>query len=176
MSGSGLLTRRIERFETRNDSVSESANRLRELGVRVCSFENLTAREPRPLILTGATVSQLLDRIIERNPGYRWEESSVGLTNVFPTESVLNSLVHTAAARSKGAWRWLEEDLRIAAWGISLFQEFGDPDGPPVNLALKDTELRAVLNAIVLQLDQLAWHIAGRPRAYHLSFTNVPVS
>lgn len=168
-----LLDRRIERFEAPSGNVSDCANRLRELGLRVCSFENLGAREREPLVLQVTTLRGLLDAIVARNPGYRWEAPSAGLINLFPRESVLDSPVPDLAVSGKGAWRVLDEDLHVSAFGISLFQEFGDPDGPPVSVRLEDADLRNALNAIVAAVGSMVWHIAGQPGEYHLSFSTV---
>jgi hypothetical protein len=175
MSGSDLLKRRIDHFEARNDSVSECADRLRDMGIRVCSFENLPANRRKSVILKSMTLRQLLDEIVARNRGYRWDEPRAGLINLFPQESVLGSPVPTLALSSKGAWRVLEDNLRISVLGILLRQEFGDPDGPSVDLDLEHADLRTTLNAIVGQLEPLVWHVAGQPGEYYLSFTSVPM-
>lgn len=174
MNGSDLLKQRIDNFEARNDSVSEYADRLRDRGIRVCSFENLEANRKKPVIRSSMTLRQLLDEIVARNRGYRWDEPRAGLINLFPQESVLDSPVPTLAVRSKGAWRVLEDLLHISVLGILLFEEFGDTDGPSVDLDLEHADLRTTLNAIVGQLEPLVWHVAGQPGEYYLGFTNVP--
>jgi len=172
-NGFDLLKRRIDRFEAKNDSISECANSLRALGVRICSFENLGINQSPPLVLSDMTIAQILDRIIEINPGYRWDEPTIGLINIVPNKSVLDSPVLNAVVSSKGAWRLLEDDLHIGTLGIFLFEEFGDPDGPTVDISLQHVDLRSALNAIVAQLEPMVWHIVGQPKAYYLSFTIV---
>lgn len=174
MSGaSDILSRRVDDFEVQEDSISACANQLRRLGIRVCSFEELPRDQGASLRLRDATVAQILDAISARNPGYRWDEAAPGLINVFPSECVLQRPVPEPGAWSKPAWLLLEEDLNIASHGIVLFNEFGDPDGPPVSLGSPVRDLRDALNAIVRQWFPMVWHIAGQPGAYHLSFTLV---
>ncbi len=174
MSSSDHFNQLIDRFETRDDSISGFANRLRELGIIVCSFENLTSSQTRPLTLTGLTISEILDRAVRQNPGYQWIEVSPGLANLFPMSSVLDSPAPNLRIFSKGAWRLLNEDLNIGEFGIQIYEEFGGQDGPPITIVLQNTDLRSALNAVVGQLDRLAWHITGRPDAYYLSFTVAP--
>jgi len=173
-SGSNLLKRRIDHFDSPQSFVSDCADGLRKLAIRVCSFENLTAGQGKPMTLRGMTLKEVLDAIVERNPGYQWDEPRVGLINLFPGDSVLDSPVPTVAVRSKGCWRVLEDNLQISTLGIFLFEEFGDPDGPAVDLDLERADLRTALNTIVGQLEPFVWQVAGRPGAYYLSFTSVP--
>jgi len=175
MSRSDLLKRRIDHFDSPKDSISSCADRLRALSIRVCSFENLPVNQGKPMTLNGLTLEEILDAIVERNPGYRWDAPEAGLINLVPQDSVLNSPVPPVAVKSKSGWRVLEENLKINALGIFIFQEFGDPEGPPVDLDLENADLRTALNAIVGQPESLVWHITGRPGAYYLSFTSVPV-
>jgi len=176
MSGSDLLERYFDHFDAPRGSVSDCADRLRKLGIRMCSFENLTTDQGKPMTLSGMTLEEILDAIVERNPGYCWDEPRVGLINLFPEDSVLDSPVPAVVVRSKGCRRVLEDNLQISRLGIFLFEEFGDPDGPVIDLDLEHADLRTALNAIVSQLEPLVWHVAGRPGAYYLSFTNVPMA
>ena len=146
------------------------------MGIRVCSFVNLPEHPAEPITLDGMTLEQILDAIVERNPGYRWDEPSVELINVFPNDSILNCPAPTVTARSNGAWRVLRDALRIDTLGIVLFNELADPDGPSIELDLKQADLRTALNAIVGQLEPLVWHVEGRPNEYYLSFTGVDMS
>jgi hypothetical protein len=171
---SGVLTRRIDRFEAAKGSVSICTENLRRLGIRVCSFEDLTVNTDAPIKLRDATLGRVLDAIVERNPGYVWDEPKDGLINLFPAKSVLDSPVPAVVVRSKNARHVLEQDLRIEAQGIFFFEELSGPDDCSIDLALEHTNLRSALNTIVFQLGPLVWHIAGRPGAYFLSFTSVP--
>ena len=174
MSGAaGLLDQRVDSFEVADPTVTACADRLRALGVRVCSFATLPASASGPLVVPPASLHRLLDAIVGANPGYRWDEPKPGLLNLYPDQSVLDEAVAPLTARSKGAWRVLEEDVGIGTFGITLFQELGDPDGPEIDLELRGTDLRGALNEVVARLRPLVWHIAGRPGQLHLSFTNV---
>ena len=153
--------------------MSDCADKLRKLGIRVCSFENLSGDQNKPITFSDASLREILDAIIEKNPGYHWDEPSVGLLNIFPKRSVLDSLMPTVALRSKGSWRVLEDNLQISKLGIIFFGEFGDPDGPIIDLDLEHADLRAVLNTIVAQIDPLVWHITGLPDVYYLNFTTI---
>jgi hypothetical protein len=171
-----FLKRRIDRFEVKNATISECADSLRRLGIRICSFENLNMNQSSPLIFSDITIAQILERIIEINPGYRWDEPNIGLINIVPNKSVLDSPVPDTVVSSKGAWRLLEDDLHISALGILLFEEFGDTDGPTIDINLQNADLRFALNAIVAQLEPMVWHIFGQPKAYYLSFTIVSMA
>lgn len=174
MTRNDPLKQRINHFEVPSAGISECADRLRGRGFRVCSFDEGPGVPKQPFSAAAATLSELLERIVRSNPGYRWDEPMPGLINLFPRVSILDEPVPTLDVRAKGAWRALEEDLGLGRFGISHFQEFGDPDGPNVDLNLRDADLRAALNAIVAQLDPLVWHVTGTSGAYLLSFTEVP--
>lgn len=178
MQQSDILRQRIGHFQVQSASVSHCANRLRELGYRICTLENLeVGNQPEtslPMDIKDITLQELLDDIVRHNSGYRWEKAKTDLINIFPTLSVLDSKVLSLNIRSKGIWRILKEDLEIEGKGISLFVEFGDADGPPIDLSLSPVDLREALNAIVSQLGQSIWHISGNPGAYYLTISDMP--
>lgn len=169
-----LLAVRIDRFEVAGVSVSGCVEALRALGTRVCSFESLPADHDISLSFRGVTLRHVLDSIVGKSSGYRWDEPSPGLINLVPSESVLDSHVPDAAVQSKGAWRVLDEDLQIGRLGITRFEQFGGQDGPAVSVAWEHADLRAALNAIILRMTSSVWHISGQSGAYYLDFTVVP--
>jgi hypothetical protein len=172
---SAFLEQRIERFTAAEPTVLHCSERLRAMGIRVCSFTQLPATATKSLLtLTNTTLRRLMDEVVAVNPGYRWEEPKPGLINLWPEHSVLDTSAPRLVVRSKGAWRVLEEDVNIESLGITIFQEFGDPNGPPIDLELEEGNLRTALNQIVEQLAPLVWHITSREGEAYLSFTNVP--
>lgn len=177
MPRSAILQHCIERFQTESSSVSHCADKLRALGYRICTFEDLQKSNERqvrhPLDLKERTLKQILDEIVIENPGYRWLVEDE-LINIYPVQSALNSPTPALNIKSKGVWRILIEDLEIENKGISLFVELTDGDGQLIDLALNAGSLRDALNGIVRQLGQAVWHISGNPGAYFLTISDIP--
>lgn len=173
-----ILQNHIPHFQISSTSVSACADRLRELGYKICTLENLgssnTIKVSQLLELKNTTLEQLLNTIVAQNPDYRWEKVKDDLLNIFPIQSVLDDKVPDLNIRDKGAWAILEEDLEVEKMGISLFNEFGEENGPLVSLDLESADLREALNTIVSQLDKALWHISGNPGAYFLTISSIP--
>lgn len=179
MSASDILNRRLSRFQTQSTSVSHFADKLRELGFKICTLENLADEQAKsgPLIdHKDATLRQLLDEVVEQHPGYRWEAAEKDLINIFPIESVLNSETSPLDIKKKGLYLILKEEMEIERRGISLFIELEEGDGPLIDVSVESANLRKALNAIVRQLTGLIWHISGNPGAYYLTLSVVSES
>lgn len=174
MPSPGPLDQPIDRFVPAAPSVAGYVESLRAHGLRVCFFENLPSAPVASAALDSMTPRRILESLVAQCPGFRWEEAS-GLINVVPLESVLDSPLPDAAVQRKAVWNVLDEDLQIGRFGISRFDQFSDSQGRPVSVAWKDADLRAALNTIALQMPASVWHISGRPGAYFLSFTLVPL-
>jgi hypothetical protein len=174
MTGAELLATPIARFTVRQGAITECAERLRQLGLRVCSFEELPAEPGSPIDLRDQTLAGVLEAIVARHPSYRWQAVDDELINLFPRRSLLDAPLPEVSLRAVGSRRALEENLRIQSLGLSLFAEFGDPEGFTVDLELRGADLRAALNAMVRQHPPLVWQISGQPGAYFLSFSQVP--
>lgn len=157
-------------------SVTNCAESLRRLGIRICSFETLPPDQSDPIALETMTLREVLDAVVERHPGYRWDEPLPGLFNLFPAVSLLDSSVPSLRVTKKVCTRVLEDDLHVSAMGVFLFEEFGEPDRPLVDIDLEKADLRRALNTIVYQLESLVWQLAGQPGAYYLTFTSVPIA
>jgi hypothetical protein len=168
----------LGRFQAPSSSVSTCANVLRRSGFKVCLMEDLEiagyARARLPLDLPGATVGRVLDEVVDRNPGYRWEEVPSDLFNVFPAESILGTTIPELKVENESLSSVLSGLLRREPLGLTLFHEMESGADPRIKLDLKSTDLRRALNAIVARLGRTVWQISGRPGAYFLTLTVVP--
>lgn len=177
MDATDLLNQRIANFRAPSPGVSRCADELRARGFKVCSMEDLardlSTRADEPIDREGATLAELLDEITGRNPGYVWTTAQADLINVYPAGSVLDEKVGELSVEGKGVYRILKEDLGIAKYGVSLFDELTSGDGPPVDLRLESADLREALNQIVGRIGSTVWHISGRPGAYWLTITGI---
>lgn len=156
--------------------MTDCAESLRRLGIRVCSFETLPLDQTDPITIERMTLREVLDTVVEIHPGYRWDEPHPGLFNLFPDNSPLDSPVPSLTVTKKPCARVLEEDLHVNAMGVFLFEEFGEPDSPLVDIDSVKADLRDALNTIVYQLESVVWQVVGQPGAYYLSFTSVLVA
>lgn len=172
-----ILQNHLHHFQSSSSSVSACADRLREIGYKICTLENLrnsnTIKVSQLLELKNTTLEQLLNEIVAHNHGYRWEKVMDDLLNIFPIQSVLDTKVPNLNIRDKGAWVILKQDLEIEKMGISLFNEFGEENGPAISLNLESADLREALNIIVSQLDKTIWHISGNPGVYFLTISSI---
>jgi hypothetical protein len=160
-------------------SLSAIADALSRQGLRVCLMDVLDpgerVRPNRPIEFRRATVRALLDRVLKAHPGYGWEEADHQLINVIPLDSSIEATIGDISVRKKPLAMILAEDLALATNGISVFEEFADAAGSPLDLDLKACTVRDALNAIVGQLPQAYWRIAGVPGALFLTIATTPV-
>lgn len=133
----------------------------------------MTAQSGAPLRREGATLAELLDEITKHNPGYVWTTAQADLINIYPAGSVLDEKLGGLQVESKGVYRVLREDLKVAEYGISPFDELTAGDGPPVGLRFESASLREALNELVGQLGDTVWHISGREGVYYLTLSGV---
>jgi hypothetical protein len=173
MKARSVLDQVLSHFEPRSTSISDVADALRAAGFRVLSVENLGEApvSKKTLALESVTLERVLNEIVAANPGYRWRQGADDLIEIGPHRSVLDERIGPVRRRGEGAWRVLRSALQQR--GISLFQELERGDGPPVDLALEDADVRDLLNAVALQLGRVVYHVSGRPGAYFLTISDV---
>jgi hypothetical protein len=145
---------------------------LRGAGIRACCFEDSTLVRASAPARYG-TVRELLTAVVAANPGYRWDVTPDGLVDVFPSPSVLDETVSPIKVADTGLWRVLEEDLSLRRYGIELFMELRDGDGPPVSVDLPGGSLRAALDTLVAPITDSVWHVSGLPGAYFLTVSRI---
>jgi len=177
MPPADILERRIAKFDVPSGSVSVVADGLRKIGYRVCSFEDLDMAggesNVMPFTLNDMRLRDLLDEIVRLNPAYTWEKVDDDIINIFPKNSVLDTKVPAIRIKGKALVRALVEDLGLEDKGIYLFNELSQAGGPVIDMRLKESSLREILNKIIQECGRVAWHISGRPGAYFLTLTDV---
>jgi hypothetical protein len=151
-------------------AVSEA---LRGRGVRACCFAPSDA--PRGNIereaAEFASAQDALEAVVAADPAYRWCIAEAGLVNLFPQDSVIERAAPAVHVTDEGLWAVVERNLRLDDYGIELFAELRDGDGPPVSLDLSGVSLREALNACLAPVDRTFWHLSGVPDAFYLTIS-----
>ena len=88
-------------------------------------------------------------------------------------EEILLKEIKPFSVYSKGAWLVLEEDIKIHKYGITHLLEFGDSNGPVIDLEFPGGSLAQAFDAIVDEVPPMLWDISGQQGDYFLSFSMI---
>lgn len=178
---SARLQTRLPQFTVRGATLGHAMTRLHLAGVPVC-YEQLNVRNVqtrsvvRPAVdldLSGVTVSEALDRVVQENSGYRWEtDTTHGLITVLPPDAYSERVRISVSAQKVGLLDLLwGPELNLAQYGIYSLHDGPRVPNPPVDISVANASLKDVLNTLVAQAPGWAWQLVGVEDARSLTLT-----